>query len=582
MAYEYTYRDGEMLEVHVAAAFDQMAAEFYRVFGLTLHVNSGVRTEAVQWDLYWNWVNRVPGYYLAAKPQDSFHCEVGPQGPRALDLRDSGNDAGVMTIGTTRNNWIRDNGPRWGFTLSGLTFNPPEGWHNHYTGAIGGSGGGGGGGEFPARERYGADWVTSAQGKLNALGFNAGPEDGYDGSQTQGATKGLQAVLGVDQDGIYGPVTNTGADTILAGGNYTSRPVKDIQAKVGATPDDKWGPLTSKSVYIWQKANGLTADAQWGPASDAKGFPAAEQPPVDVPEEWNYTDRSTSDIQRAVGLTGDDVDGEHGPKTDKAIRDWQASQGIDADGIWGNTSDGLAFPPAGSIHGVDYSFARPDPAMMKKRGVKLALRYLWNTKYEDGRTNKGIGTVELAALQAQGIQVAFIYEEDGKELQGGFNGGVRVAKAAEGFLKGLGLAGYPIYFNVDYDAPSTDMPNILSALDGIASVIGRDRTGLYSGYGPMKAAFDADKIKWGFQTYAWSGGKWDSRAQVQQWSNGQWGDSIDFSRAVKAEFGQNPVKPAPEPEEPEIEEPEEPTIPDEAKEAIYDLLESVAHAVKAL
>jgi peptidoglycan hydrolase-like protein with peptidoglycan-binding domain len=579
MAYEYTYRDGEMVEVNVARAFDQMAAEFYATFGLHLIVNSGVRTEQQQWDLYWNWVNRVPGYHLAAKPQDSFHCEVGPQGPRALDLRDSGNDAGVMTIGTQRNNWIRDNGPRWGFTLSGLTFNPAEGWHNHYTGPIGGSASAGG--EFPARERYGHDWVVSSQQKLNALGFNAGPEDGYDGGQTQGAVKGLQGVLGVDQDGIYGPVTNGGADVILAGGNYTSRPVTEIQAKVGASADGVWGPLTSRAVYEWQKANGLTADAQWGPASDAKGFPAPTVPTEPVPEEWNYTDRSTSDIQRAVGMDEKDIDGEHGPKTDKAIRDWQASQGIDADGIWGNTSDGLAFPPAGSIHGVDYSFSRPDPAMMKARGIKLALRYLWNTKYEDGRTNKGIGTVELAALRAQDIQVAFIYEEDGKELREGFNGGVRVAKKAEEFLKGLGLAGYPIYFNVDYDAPKEDMPNILSALDGIASVIGRDRTGLYAGYGPIKAAFDADKIKWGFQTYAWSGGKWDDRAQVQQWSNGQWGDSIDFSRAVKAEFGQNPIKPAPEPEEPE--EPEEPTpIPDAAKEAIYDLLESVAHAVKAL
>jgi peptidoglycan hydrolase-like protein with peptidoglycan-binding domain len=524
-----------------------MAAEFRRVFGLNLIVNSGVRTEEEQWRLYNGWINRLPGFYLATTPQNSFHCEVGPQGPRALDLRDSGDDAGVMTIGTTRNNWIRDNGPRWGFTLSGLTFNPAEGWHNHFTGAIGGSGAPSG--SFPANERYGADWVKSAQNKLNRLGFNVGEEDGLDGENTQRGVRELQGILDAEQDGIYGPVTNDGADLILAGGNYTSRPVAEIQAIVGATPDGVWGPYTSLHVYVWQKTNGLTRDAQWGPASDAKGFPNAEQPPA--PEDWNRTDRPTADIQRAVGMPEAEIDGAYGPNTDKYIREFQTSEGIDSDGIWGETSDGLAFPPAGSIHGVDYSFSRPDPAMMKSRGVKIAGRYLWNTKYQDGRTNKGLGLEEIAALAAQGIEVFFIYEEDGKELRGGFDEGVRVAKAAEGFLKGLGLVGYPIYFNVDYDAPAEDLAKILEALDGIASVIGLARTGLYAGFGPVNTAFDAGKIKWGFQTYAWSGGKWDPRAQLQQWSNGQWGDSIDFTRAVKAEFGQNPVKPAPEPEEPE-------------------------------
>jgi peptidoglycan hydrolase-like protein with peptidoglycan-binding domain len=494
MGYEYTTRDGERLEVNVARAFDQMAAEFRRVFGLNLIVNSGVRTEEEQWRLYNGWINRLPGFYLATTPQNSFHCEVGPQGPRALDLRDSGDDAGVMTIGTTRNNWIRDNGPRWGFTLSGLTFNPAEGWHNHFTGAIGGSGAPSG--SFPANERYGADWVKSAQNKLNRLGFNVGEEDGLDGENTQRGVRELQGILDAEQDGIYGPVTNDGADLILAGGNYTSRPVAEIQAIVGATPDGVWGPYTSLHVYVWQKTNGLTRDAQWGPASDAKGFPNAEQPPA--PEDWNRTDRPTADIQRAVGMPEAEIDGAYGPNTDKYIREFQTSEGIDSDGIWGETSDGLAFPPAGSIHGVDYSFSRPDPAMMKSRGVKIAGRYLWNTKYQDGRTNKGLGLEEIAALAAQGIEVFFIYEEDGKELRGGFDEGVRVAKAAE-----------------------------------------------------VNTAFDAGKIKWGFQTYAWSGGKWDPRAQLQQWSNGQWGDSIDFTRAVKAEFGQNPVKPAPEPEEPE-------------------------------
>jgi peptidoglycan hydrolase-like protein with peptidoglycan-binding domain len=560
MAYEYTWIDGCRVEVHVAAAFRQMAAAFQARWGLTLHVKSGVRTEQEQWDLYWGWVKRLPGFNLAVKPSESFHCEIGPQGPRALDLYDSGADAGASVAGSPRNNWIRDNAPRWGITLSGLTFNPREGWHVHFTGVIGGHAAGGSTG-FPAREAYGADWVIAGQRKLARLGLYSGEIDGWDGGVTQLAAKALQKILGVTEDGVYGPVTNAGADLILAGGNFTSRPVAEIQAKVGAKADGVWGPLTSLAVYVWQKLAGLVADAQWGPASDAKAFPPLPEP--DLPVGENQTSRPTSEIQELLarlGLYSGKIDNDYGPGTTAAVLAFQRSQGIVEDGDWGRTSDGLGFPPAGSIHGVDYSFARPDPEMLAKRGVKLAGRYLWNLKYQDGRTNKGIGLDELLALRSRGIDPFFIYEEDGKELLGGFAAGVRVARAAEAFLTGLGLAGHPIYFNVDYDAPAADLPAILAALDGVASVIGLGRVGLYAGYGPMQAAFDAGKIKWGFQTYAWSGGKWDPRAQLQQWSNGQWGGTVDFTRATVAEFGQNPVVPVPLPD-PDPEPDPDPDVP---------------------
>ena len=113
---------------------------------------------------------------------------------------------------------------------------------------------------------------------------------------------------------------------------------------------------------------------------------------------------------------------------------------------------------------------------------------------------------------------------------------------------------------IEVDGRSVRIPEgstILDALRGIASVIGLERTGLYGGLKAIKAAFDAKVIRWGFQTYAWSGGQWDTRAQLQQWSNGQWGGSVDFTRAVKAEYGQNPV---PTPVEPPIVEPGPETV----------------------
>ncbi|WP_259363550.1 peptidoglycan DD-metalloendopeptidase family protein [Microbacterium esteraromaticum] len=138
---------------------------------------------------------------------------------------------------------------------------------------------------WPARALYGEAWVKAAQQKLTAFGLYSGDIDGKDGPASQEATETLQRIGGLKDDGVFGPKTNELADLILAGRNATSRPVRDIQAKVGADPDNIWGGRTSLAAYKWQKANGLTADAIWGPASDAKAFPPAPAPtPTPVPE----------------------------------------------------------------------------------------------------------------------------------------------------------------------------------------------------------------------------------------------------------------------------------------------------------
>lgn len=413
-------------------------------------------------------------------------------------------------------------------------------------------------GAAPAGSVSGASAWTDAEKQtfLVSIGLDTGGIGNGWGAKSIAATKTFQQLVGLTDDGVFGPNTTGVAQVIKAGANLTARPTADIQRVVGAAADGIWGNKTSLALFRWQKANNLTADAKYGPLSDAKAFPPA--PPVVVPPstQWptngrNATSRPTAEIQRLVGVKDD---GDYGPATSQAVAAWQAAHWLEADGVWGPTSDGTGFPPAGSTHGIDYSFARPDAATLAQRGVKLAGRYLWAPTYQDGRTNKGISPAELAALNAAGIEVFFIYEEDGKELLGGRAAGVRVASAAEGFLATIGKQGCPVYFNVDYDAPAADLPKILDALDGIASVIGIERVGLYAGYGPLTAAFDAGKIRWGFQTYAWSGGKWDARAQLQQWSNGQWGGSVDFTRAMVAEYGQHPVAVTPPDPEPELTE----------------------------
>jgi hypothetical protein len=106
-----------------------------------------------------------------------------------------------------------------------------------------------------------------------------------------------------------------------------------------------------------------------------------------------------------------------------------------------------------------------------------------------------------------------------------------------------------VYFAVDYD--TTVGPHIRAYFKAIAAVVGLKRVGAYGSYRVIKALFDEGLITYGWQTYAWSGGKWDPRAQIQQYSNNETigGASVDYDRAMHADYGQWPAAgtPAPKP-----------------------------------
>lgn len=114
--------DGKSVAPGTAAAFALLAAAFYAAFGLTLHVRDGLRTLAGQWEA---WRKYLAGGPLAAYPTaDAPHVRGA-----ALDVYDSGKDAGVTVAGTARSNWLRDNAPRYGFKAVGLSFKKIEPWH---------------------------------------------------------------------------------------------------------------------------------------------------------------------------------------------------------------------------------------------------------------------------------------------------------------------------------------------------------------------------------------------------------------------------------------------------------------------
>ena len=184
-------------------------------------------------------------------------------------------------------------------------------------------------------------------------------------------------------------------------------------------------------------------------------------------------------------------------------------------------------------YGVDYSFTRPSPTTLNAQGYTFAARYLSDV------SEKNLSHAEASALIAAGLDVVSTWEQAADDALGGYTRGRADAETANAQNAADGApSARPIYFGIDFDATEGQQAVINSYFDGVASVIGRDRTGAYGGYDPIRRLFDAGKIKWGWQTYAWSGGQWDPRAQLRQVQNGIANGQEDEDQAVVADFGQ--------------------------------------------
>jgi Rv2525c-like, glycoside hydrolase-like domain/Putative peptidoglycan binding domain len=192
--------------------------------------------------------------------------------------------------------------------------------------------------------------------------------------------------------------------------------------------------------------------------------------------------------------------------------------------------------------GLDYSdYPHPSTAAIKADGASFVCRYV--SDYAPADTcGKNLLPGEKDVLLGAGISIVVVHESTASRMLGGASAGTTDAQYAEAVVKALGMAGIPVYFACDWDASSAQQAAINGYLDGAAAVIGRGRTGIYGGYYPVSRALDAGKATYGWQTYAWSGGQWDTRAQLRQVQNDVTvgGASCDRDTAMAADYGQWP------------------------------------------
>jgi hypothetical protein len=228
--------------------------------------------------------------------------------------------------------------------------------------------------------------------------------------------------------------------------------------------------------------------------------------------------------------------------------------------------------------GVDYAWRSGSLSAfikaLKAANVTFVCRYLSHS------SGKNLTHDEAKALTAAGISIVCVWETTAERSLAGHAAGAQDAKDALAEAKACGMPdGRPIYFAVDFDASAGQEPAISTYLDGAASVLGKSGCGPYGGYAVVKHALDGDHCRWAWQTYAWSGGKWDTRAQLQQYSNDHviGGVGLDYDRSQRSDFGQwrigwTPnVTPTPDPTPQEDDMPsgmlnQEPSLPSGVRE----------------
>jgi glycoside hydrolase-like protein len=164
------------------------------------------------------------------------------------------------------------------------------------------------------------------------------------------------------------------------------------------------------------------------------------------------------------------------------------------------------------VIGFDYTDRIP-PAALKAAGCAVAFRYVMpQTPY----WVKALRNAEAQELLAAGIPIVSNFESSANREDGGAQAGHDDAVTLLADWHALGApSGLIGWFSADWDVQPSEIPAVLAYLNAAASVLGgKQYVGCYGGLRAVSAAIDAGFGGW--QTVAWSGGQWDSRAVARQ------------------------------------------------------------------
>ena len=226
---------------------------------------------------------------------------------------------------------------------------------------------------------------------------------------------------------------------------------------------------------------------------------------------------------------------------------------------------------------IDFSAGVPSAASIKAAGHSGVVRYISPPRAAWMKA-KPMERREVEDLQAHNMDIVVCWQygagtPQDSDVMRGWAGGVADALAAEDQLKKVGLEGWPVFFCADFDATVQQYNSTIRPyLEGAASVIGKERVGLYghskiihwAGPETRVIAEVAPGRFLGWQTRSWSGGVIANRYAVlyQRVHNtpGPQGVQIDINDTLHDYYGQRPpsvtvTEPTPTPTPPKEEPP---------------------------
>jgi hypothetical protein len=183
---------------------------------------------------------------------------------------------------------------------------------------------------------------------------------------------------------------------------------------------------------------------------------------------------------------------------------------------------------SGKPDAVDYSYSHPSIPGLVAAGIRLACRYLSHT------SDKNLTASEARALHAAGIGVLLNWEQGADSALDGTARGAADGRDAANLAASLGAPhGRTIYFSVDWSATTGQYAAIDAYFRGVKTgLAGRYEVGVY-GHASLIEHLHAKGLASGFwQTYAWSGGRLSTVADLYQYSNGQHlaGGTVDYDK----------------------------------------------------
>lgn len=278
----YVHRNGERLTPYMLQQIERFNTDFKSAFGYEIIVSSGIRLHQEQIDIFlsryvtagnvngrpvydtrvWNGVRyyRISSAGTVAVPGTSNHEIQG--NVAAVDLRDTGSNAGITVAGSQRANWARANAYKYDLVASGYGFGEP--WHFDVKNIWSGTSSG-----IPST---GDPWLADIQNYLKIHGYYKGVVDGLSGPLTTQAIKNYQSYLQSRGwysgaiDGIWGNGTQSGHDRRKAELNAPAKPSANnpfgIAYCAGLQKIARFGGYKGPIDQIWG-AGSAAGFAQW-------------------------------------------------------------------------------------------------------------------------------------------------------------------------------------------------------------------------------------------------------------------------------------------------------------------------------